>query len=73
MSKSARVTEELSLRKTAEIETRTVSDSVRKTEVEIEDDRTGHGLATIREESVSGAIPDRKICPAAAREIRCLS
>jgi len=40
MSKEARVTEELVVRKDVEDETRTVKDSVRRTEVEIDDDRT---------------------------------
>lgn len=39
ISKEARVVEEIALRKTAEQREETVSDSVRKTEVEIEDDR----------------------------------
>lgn len=39
ISKDARVTEEISLRKTAEDRTQTISDSVRRTEVEIEDAR----------------------------------
>lgn len=41
ISKTARVTEEISLRKTAEDRVQTISDSVRRTEVEIEDERTG--------------------------------
>ena len=40
VSKDARVTEEIALRKEAEERTETVSDSVRRTEVEIEDERT---------------------------------
>ncbi|UVC12620.1 YsnF/AvaK domain-containing protein (plasmid) [Rhizobium sp. TH2] len=39
ISKEARVVEEIALRKTAEQREQTVSDSVRKTEVEIEDER----------------------------------
>lgn len=41
VSKDARVVEEIELRKTAEKREETISDSVRKTEVEVEDDRTG--------------------------------
>jgi uncharacterized protein (TIGR02271 family) len=39
VSKEARVTEEVSLRKTAEERTETVRDTVRRTEVEVDDDR----------------------------------
>jgi uncharacterized protein (TIGR02271 family) len=39
VSKEARVTEEIVLRKTSEQHDETISDSVRKTEVEVEDDR----------------------------------
>jgi uncharacterized protein (TIGR02271 family) len=39
ISKQARVTEEIALRKEADTRTETVSDSVRKTEVEVEDER----------------------------------
>ena len=59
VSKTARVTEEISLRKVADNETRTVSDSVRHTEVEVDDER---------DTSVTGAtkpvvdpVPARKI------------
>lgn len=41
VSKDARVVEEIALRKTAEERTETVSDTVRHTEVEVEDERTG--------------------------------
>lgn len=41
ISKTARVTEEISLRKTAEDRVQTISDTLRHTEVEIEDERTG--------------------------------
>jgi stress response protein YsnF len=40
VSKEARVTEELVVRKDVEQRTQTVSDTVRKTEVEVEDERT---------------------------------
>ena len=39
VSKEARVTEEVVVRKTAEERTETVSDTVRRTEVEVEDER----------------------------------
>ncbi|WP_275787515.1 YsnF/AvaK domain-containing protein [Pararhizobium gei] len=39
ISKDARVVEEIALRKTAEERSETISDTIRKTEVEIEDDR----------------------------------
>ncbi|WP_276122101.1 DUF2382 domain-containing protein [Pararhizobium qamdonense] len=39
VSKDARVVEEISLRKTAEQREETISDTVRKTEVEIDDER----------------------------------
>ena len=50
VSKTARVTEEIGLRKDVERETETVRDTVRKQEVEVEDDRgtrkaTGSGTA----------------------------
>ncbi len=41
VSKEARVTEEISLRKTSEDEVEHVEDTVRKTEVDVDDDRTG--------------------------------
>ena len=41
VSKEARVTEEITLRKEAEERTETVSDTVRHTEVEVEDERGG--------------------------------
>ena len=41
VSKEARVTEEITLRKEAEERTETVSDTVRRTEVEVEDERGG--------------------------------
>ena len=40
VGKEARVTEEISLRKEGSDRQETISDTVRKTEVEIEDDRT---------------------------------
>ncbi len=44
ISKTANVTEEISLRTVATSEVKTVSDTVRHTEVKVEDERTGHGL-----------------------------
>ncbi|NAZ36267.1 YsnF/AvaK domain-containing protein [Rubellimicrobium sp. CFH 75288] len=41
VSKEARVVEEIALREESEVRHETVTDTVRKTEVEIEDDRTG--------------------------------
>lgn len=55
VSKQARVVEEVGIRKDVDTRTETVRDSVRKTEVEVEDDRTGtgrSGLATERDERV---------------------
>lgn len=46
IAKDARVVEEISLRKTAEQRDETISDSVRKTEVEIEDER-GNKTSTV--------------------------
>jgi stress response protein YsnF len=46
VSKEARVTGEVRLKKTAEEEARTISDKVRKTEVEIEDERRASGGTT---------------------------
>ena len=45
VSKTAHVTEEIGLRKDVERETETIRDTVRKQDVEIEDDRTGHDVA----------------------------
>ena len=46
VSKEARVKEELVVRKDTEQRTETISDTVRKTEVDIEDDRTVRGTGT---------------------------
>ena len=51
ISKEARVVEEISLKKTAQQRQETVSDSVRKTEVEVEDDRTG-GVSNVGSGSI---------------------
>jgi uncharacterized protein (TIGR02271 family) len=51
VSKEARVTEEVVVRKQAEERTETVSDTVRRTEVEVEDER-GRTGATERRDKV---------------------
>ena len=51
VSKEARVTEEVVVRKRAEERTETVSDTVRRTEVEVEDER-GRTGATERRDGV---------------------
>jgi hypothetical protein len=59
VSKDARVVEEISLRKEAHDRTETIRDTVRHTEVEIEDGRTGTGVAGargVREGSDDGRI-----------------
>ena len=48
----ARVTEEIGLRKDVERETETVRDTVRKQEVEVEDERAGSG-GSVRTERVA--------------------
>jgi uncharacterized protein (TIGR02271 family) len=45
VSKTAHVKEEIAIHKDVENRTETVRDTVRSTEVEVDDDRTGHGLA----------------------------
>jgi stress response protein YsnF len=55
VSKTARVTEEIGIRKDVERETETVRDTVRKQEIEVEDDRsprTATGTGTVVEDSV---------------------
>ncbi len=59
VSKEARVVEEISLRKEVHDRTETIHDTVRRTEVEIEDGRTGNGVVGahgVREGSDSGRI-----------------
>ena len=51
ISKDVRVVEEIALKKTAQQRQETVSDSVRKTEVEVEDDRTG-GVSNVGSGSI---------------------
>ena len=55
VSKTARVTEEIGIRKDVERETETVRDTVRKQEIEVEDDRgprKATGTGTVVEDSV---------------------
>ena len=61
IAKEARVTEEVVIRKTADDETRTVQDTVRRTEVEIEDDRVGTRSAgtTTGTTTGTGTTPSR--------------
>jgi len=63
VSKQARVVEEISLRKEAHDRTETITDKVRRTEVEIEDERRGHSLQTTTEaETVTPKTdPTRKV------------
>jgi uncharacterized protein (TIGR02271 family) len=46
VAKTARVKEEIALHKDVESRTETIRDTVRSTDVEVEDDRTGHGRST---------------------------
>ena len=52
VSKSARVIEEINVRKDVDRDVETVRDSIRKTEVEIDDDRAGHAVTTTRDAKV---------------------
>jgi uncharacterized protein (TIGR02271 family) len=52
VSKTARVTEEINVRKEVERDVQTVRDSVRKTEIEIDDDRAGHAVTTTQDPKV---------------------
>ena len=54
MSKDARVTEEVVVKKDVEQRTETVSDTVRRTEVEVDDDRS-------RTAGTTGTSTDRKV------------
>lgn len=56
VSKQARVVEEISLRKEARERTETITDKVRRTEVEIEDERRGHALQTTTK---AGTVPPK--------------
>jgi uncharacterized protein (TIGR02271 family) len=56
VAKEARVVEEVALRKTAEERTETVRDTVRRTEVEVEDDRTAAKTSTNTPKRDPGAV-----------------
>jgi uncharacterized protein (TIGR02271 family) len=56
VAKEARVVEEVALRKTAEERTETVRDTVRRTEVEVEDDRTAAKTSTDTPKRDPGAV-----------------
>jgi len=56
VSKTARVKEEITLHKDVETHTETVQDTVRSMDVEVEDDRTGHGLGTGTDPSLRNKI-----------------
>jgi stress response protein YsnF len=58
-SKQARVVEEVALSKDVDTRTETVRDTVRKTEVEVEDDRTGRGSTGTEEITTSRDRSDR--------------
>ncbi len=57
VQKEARVREELTLRKEATERTETVRDTIRRTEVEVEDDRTGTDLPGSGAPGTSGTGP----------------
>jgi stress response protein YsnF len=59
VSKQARVVEEVALSKDVDTQTETVRDTVRKTEVEVEDDRTGRGSTGTEEITTSRDRSDR--------------
>jgi stress response protein YsnF len=50
VAKEARVVEEIGLRKEADTRTETVRDTVRRQEIEVEDDRTSAGSTTVTRE-----------------------
>lgn len=60
VQKEARVVEEIELRKTSETHRETVSDTVRRTEVEIEDDRDGPNRQGLDPEAGSRDYDNRK-------------
>jgi uncharacterized protein (TIGR02271 family) len=59
VAKEARVVEEVALRKTAEERTETVRDTVRRTEVEVDDRRTGATSSGVTTETARTPNPDR--------------
>jgi stress response protein YsnF len=65
VAKEARVVEELVVRKEAEERVQTVQDTVRRTEVEVEDDRRAAGTTTTTGTTTTGTTgtpsgPDRR-------------
>jgi stress response protein YsnF len=56
VAKEARVVEEVALRKTAEERTETVRDTVRRTEVEVEDDRAAAKTSTTTPKRDPGVV-----------------
>ena len=62
VGKQARVVEEIGIRKDVDTRTETVRDTVRKQEVEVEDDRTaGRTLTSDEERLTTGTTGDRRI------------
>jgi stress response protein YsnF len=62
VDKQARVVEEIGIRKDVDTRTETVRDTVRKQEVEVEDDRTaGHTLTSDEERLTTGTTRDRRV------------
>ena len=59
VAKEARVVEEIGLREQTEVHTETVHDTVRKTEVEIEDERTGEVTRVTGDDTTSGTSGGR--------------
>ena len=60
IAKEARVKEEISLRKTVENQAQTLTDTLRHTEVEVEDTRGGHAVSGTRAvDATSGVATDR--------------
>ena len=72
VSKEARVTEEISLEKAVDTRTETVRDTVRHTEVEVEDERLDREVAAREprevqpgfQDAAPGLVPDMKEDPA---------
>jgi uncharacterized protein (TIGR02271 family) len=59
VSKEARVTEELVVKKDVEERTETISDKVRHTEVEVDDERTKGGVGSTASTTTPGTTPKR--------------
>jgi uncharacterized protein (TIGR02271 family) len=60
VSKTARVTEEIGIRKDVERETETVRDTVRKQEIEVEDERTTRDSSGTRANQGAAVVTDRE-------------